>query len=56
MELQFKDDVIPHEVDRPHQKTEKTEGGEELTHITASLDDLNVSHGEPTTESSSKTT
>ncbi len=53
MELQLKDEAIPREVDRPYQDT-KTEGGEELTRITASLDEMRLKEMGSNTVSSNK--
>ncbi len=45
MELQFKDESIPSSSNKPYQD-EKTEGSEELTHITESLDDMRLKEEE----------
>ncbi len=45
MELHFKDEPIPSGSNKPYQD-EKTEGGEELIHITESLDDMRLKEEE----------
>ncbi len=55
MELQFKDEVIPRDVDRSFQD-KKSDGGEELTHVTASLEEVRLNENGSSTVSSSKNT